>query len=195
MSPVVLPLAVRDYGCCWVSELGMDGSVILERIGADGMTHSERQAEAAAAAEAADAAEAERRREEAAQRRKDFDDGLARQRREVDELAASFEGMKETLSSLQTQRREASSKVMEQLDGLKKARSGVRSAQVELEAAFTKLLKFLNGFEEANTLKLARCTALMLSWGACGLARRWPGARRAAGAEGLRGGRDRARPQ
>ena len=58
------------------------------------------------ASEPVDAAEAERRREEAAQRRKDFDDGLARQRREVDELAASFEGMKETLSSLQTQRRE-----------------------------------------------------------------------------------------
>lgn len=37
--------------------------------------------------------------------------------------------------------------------------------QVELEEAFVKVLKFLNGFEEENTMKLAQCTALMLSWG------------------------------
>jgi hypothetical protein len=40
--------------------------------------------------------------------------------------------------------------------------------QVFLEDAFVKFLKFLNGFGEENTLKLAQFTALMLSWNLIG---------------------------
>eukprot|EP01052_Picozoa_sp_SAG31_P019415 SAG31_NODE_1413_length_8459_cov_7.720215_7_plen_253_part_00 len=83
-GPLRLQLGADDGGG-WVSESGMNGVVLLEPLGLDGLTPSERAAEIIAKAKAAEAeAERQRQREQAEQRER----ALQESRRSRDEALA-----------------------------------------------------------------------------------------------------------